>query len=110
MCTRRCRRATGFYIGAVVDGARGGVVGLGDGGGLGGGEPALMSGFVEPVSLTGQRWVSLEPLAREHVPEIADGGRRRRRRQPVVHRRAVTADRGAVGGHAAGGCRSPTRG
>ena len=36
-----------------------------------------MSGFVEPVTLTGQSWVSLEPLAREHIPEItaaaADG-------------------------------------
>ena len=31
-----------------------------------------MSGFVEPVSLTGQRWVTLEPLAREHLPEIAE--------------------------------------
>jgi RimJ/RimL family protein N-acetyltransferase len=31
-----------------------------------------MSGFVVPVSLTGQRWVTLEPLAREHIPEIAD--------------------------------------
>jgi RimJ/RimL family protein N-acetyltransferase len=31
-----------------------------------------MSGFVEPVSLTGQRWVALEPLAREHLPEIAE--------------------------------------
>jgi RimJ/RimL family protein N-acetyltransferase len=30
-----------------------------------------MTGFVEPVSLTGQRWVSLEPLGREHIPEIA---------------------------------------
>ena len=30
-----------------------------------------MSGFVEPVSLTGQRWVTLEPLARKHIPEIA---------------------------------------
>jgi RimJ/RimL family protein N-acetyltransferase len=30
-----------------------------------------VSGFVEPVTLTGQRWVTLEPLAREHVPEIA---------------------------------------
>jgi RimJ/RimL family protein N-acetyltransferase len=28
-------------------------------------------GFVEPVTLTGQRWVSLEPLTRAHVPEIA---------------------------------------
>ena len=36
-----------------------------------------MSGFVEPVTLTGDRWVSLEPLAREHLPEVeaaaADG-------------------------------------
>ena len=30
-----------------------------------------MSGFVEPVALTGGRWVSLEPLRREHVSEIA---------------------------------------
>lgn len=30
-----------------------------------------MRGFVEPVTLTGQRWVALEPLAREHIPEIA---------------------------------------
>jgi N-acetyltransferase len=30
-----------------------------------------MSGFVEPVVLTGRRWVRLEPLAREHVDEIA---------------------------------------
>jgi RimJ/RimL family protein N-acetyltransferase len=30
-----------------------------------------MSGFVEPVSLTGQQWVTLEPLSREHLPEIA---------------------------------------
>ncbi|AEV73639.1 acetyltransferase, ribosomal protein N-acetylase [Mycolicibacterium rhodesiae NBB3] len=30
-----------------------------------------MSGFVEPVSLTGERWVTLEPLSREHVPEIS---------------------------------------
>jgi RimJ/RimL family protein N-acetyltransferase len=36
-----------------------------------GGEPAVMTGFVEPVTLTGQRWVMLEPLAREHIPEIA---------------------------------------
>lgn len=36
-----------------------------------------MSRFVEPVTLTGQQWVTLEPLAREHIPEIdavaADG-------------------------------------
>lgn len=30
-----------------------------------------MTGFVEPVTLTGQRWVVLEPLTREHIPEIA---------------------------------------
>jgi len=30
-----------------------------------------MSGFVEPVSLAGERWVALEPLSHEHVPEIA---------------------------------------
>jgi N-acetyltransferase len=33
--------------------------------------PAVVSGFIEPVSLTGQRWVALEPLSREHIPEIA---------------------------------------
>ncbi|MGO4446600.1 GNAT family N-acetyltransferase [Mycobacterium sp. 2YAF39] len=36
-----------------------------------------MSGFIAPVSMTGDRWVTLEPLSREHVPEIgaaaADG-------------------------------------
>lgn len=31
-----------------------------------------MTGFVEPVTLTGRRWVALEPLAREHIPEIVD--------------------------------------
>lgn len=31
-----------------------------------------MSGFVEPVALTGQRWVTLEPLTREHLPEVAE--------------------------------------
>ncbi|HJT91912.1 MAG TPA: GNAT family N-acetyltransferase [Mycobacterium sp.] len=30
-----------------------------------------MSGFVEPVTLTGDQWVALEPLTREHIPEIA---------------------------------------
>ena len=30
-----------------------------------------MSRFVEPVALTGHRWVSLEPLTRSHIPEIA---------------------------------------
>ncbi|MGE2833723.1 GNAT family N-acetyltransferase [Mycobacterium sp. SMC-4] len=36
-----------------------------------------MTGFVDPVSLVGERWVSLEALTSEHVPEIeavaADG-------------------------------------
>ncbi len=36
-----------------------------------------MSGFVESVNLPGRRWVTLEPLTREHLPEIeavaADG-------------------------------------
>jgi RimJ/RimL family protein N-acetyltransferase len=30
-----------------------------------------VSGFVDPVVLTGERWVSLEPLTAAHVPEIA---------------------------------------
>ena len=30
-----------------------------------------MTGFVEPVTLSGERWVSLEPLAHKHVPEIS---------------------------------------
>jgi RimJ/RimL family protein N-acetyltransferase len=30
-----------------------------------------MNGFVEPVSLTGERWVSLEPLTPGHAPEIS---------------------------------------
>jgi RimJ/RimL family protein N-acetyltransferase len=30
-----------------------------------------MTGFVEPVILTGEQWVSLEPLTADHVPEIA---------------------------------------
>ncbi|MDQ2635273.1 MAG: GNAT family N-acetyltransferase, partial [Actinomycetota bacterium] len=30
-----------------------------------------MTGVVEPVTLTGQRWVRLEPLGRKHIPEIA---------------------------------------
>lgn len=30
----------------------------------------VTTGFVEPVSLTGERWVALEPLTREHLPEI----------------------------------------
>jgi RimJ/RimL family protein N-acetyltransferase len=30
-----------------------------------------MTGFVEPVVLTGERWVSLEPLTPDHGPEIA---------------------------------------
>jgi N-acetyltransferase len=31
----------------------------------------VVSRFVEPVVLTGQRWVALEPLAHDHVPELA---------------------------------------
>ncbi|MGB8405051.1 MAG: GNAT family N-acetyltransferase [Mycobacterium sp.] len=31
-----------------------------------------MMGFVEPVTLTGTRWVSLEPLSADHAPEIAE--------------------------------------
>jgi N-acetyltransferase len=34
-----------------------------------------MTGFVEPVNLVGERWVSLEPLTPEHVPEIAEAAR-----------------------------------
>lgn len=30
-----------------------------------------MSGFVQPVTLTGDRWVKLEPLTRDHVPDIS---------------------------------------
>jgi RimJ/RimL family protein N-acetyltransferase len=30
-----------------------------------------MTGFIERVSLTGERWVSLEPLTPDHTPEIA---------------------------------------
>ncbi len=30
-----------------------------------------MTGFLEPVVLTGERWVSLEPLTPDHAPEIA---------------------------------------
>ncbi|BBY45864.1 GNAT family N-acetyltransferase [Mycolicibacterium celeriflavum] len=31
-----------------------------------------MSGFVEPVVMTGDRWVTLEPLRHEHISDIAD--------------------------------------
>jgi len=31
-----------------------------------------VSRFVEPVALTGQRWVSLEPLTRDHVQAMAE--------------------------------------
>ena len=44
---------------------------MGHGGRLGGGDQDDMNGFVEPVTLTGDRWVALEPLTREHIPEIA---------------------------------------
>lgn len=45
---------------------------MGDGSRVVGGQlPNDMSGFVERVRLTGDRWVTLEPLSREHVPEIS---------------------------------------
>jgi N-acetyltransferase len=44
---------------------------MGDGGRVGGLRPDFMSGYVEPVTLTGDRWVVLEPLTHEHIPEIA---------------------------------------
>jgi N-acetyltransferase len=44
---------------------------VGDGGGVGRGREAAVSGFLEPVTLTGEQWVTLEPLTREHVPLIA---------------------------------------
>ncbi|TPG35649.1 GNAT family N-acetyltransferase [Mycolicibacterium hodleri] len=34
-----------------------------------------MSGFLEPVVLAGERWVSLEPLTQDHAPEIATAAR-----------------------------------
>ena len=44
---------------------------MGYGGRVGDGEQGLVSGFIEPVRLTGQQWVTLEPLTREHIPEIS---------------------------------------
>jgi RimJ/RimL family protein N-acetyltransferase len=44
---------------------------VGDGGRVGGGRQGVMSGFIESVTLTGRQWVALEPLSREHIPEIA---------------------------------------
>lgn len=38
---------------------------------MGVGRTSAVSGFVEPVTLTGQRWVTLEPLTHDHIPEIA---------------------------------------
>lgn len=41
------------------------------------GDGTAMTGFVDPISLSGAHWVTLEPLGREHIPEIdtavADG-------------------------------------
>ncbi len=34
-----------------------------------------MSRFVAPVSLAGERWVRLEPLLPEHIPDIEEGAR-----------------------------------
>jgi RimJ/RimL family protein N-acetyltransferase len=45
----------------------GGVLGLGDKSRAGG----AVSRFVEPLVLTGARWVRLEPLTEDHAPEIA---------------------------------------
>jgi N-acetyltransferase len=39
---------------------------------VGGHGPDIVSGFVEPVTLAGDRWVTLEPLSPEHIPEISD--------------------------------------
>lgn len=44
---------------------------MGDGGLVGDGLVGGAYGFVEPVILTGDRWVTLEPLRREHISEIA---------------------------------------
>ena len=71
---------------------------------------AIMSGFVEPVSLTGERWVSLEPLSREHVPEIAaaaaDGELGRLWFTGAPSPQTAVA----VGGHATGGLQKPDTG
>jgi RimJ/RimL family protein N-acetyltransferase len=45
---------------------------VGDGLRLVGGKRDFVSGFVEPVSLIGRNWVALEPLGRQHIPEIAE--------------------------------------
>ena len=51
-----------------------------------------MSGFVEPVSLTGQRWVVLEPLARRTLGTFAEQeGRLRRYRDKQQARNARIA-------------------
>lgn len=44
---------------------------MGVGGIRGGVRDSPVSRFVEPVTLTGRRWVTLEPLKPEHVSEIA---------------------------------------
>ena len=43
----------GFYVGRGSGDRRGGAVGVGDGGRMGGGAQKRMTGFVEPVTLTG---------------------------------------------------------
>jgi RimJ/RimL family protein N-acetyltransferase len=42
-----------------------------DGGRVVSSQQGVVSGFVLPVRLAGERCVSLEPLTREHIPEIA---------------------------------------
>ena len=61
-----------------------------------------MSGFVEPVSLTGQRWVVLEPLAREHIPEIAEAAADGELGSLWFTHAPKAESRRAVGRHAAG--------
>ena len=52
----------GFYVGGGGHRDGDGAVGAGHGRRVVGGEQAPMTGFVEPVVLTGPRWVTLEPL------------------------------------------------
>ena len=53
------------------DGRGGDLLGVGDVLGVVAGARTQMSRFVEPVTLTGSRWVRLEPLTAGHLDEIA---------------------------------------